>query len=178
MRSGGGVTGEGVEQASGPSSSPPRRSRHALAPAGVGCLVALLLLAACGGYPVRQGHRQSTSGQLDSIRVSGFRVLAPPGHSYPSGGVASADLAIVNDGRRDELVSASSPDASRVYLMTFGDRQTQVVVEGGGARTEGILLQLTDLRRPVGPTDSLSINLRFRHAGNLTLVVPVQKPGG
>jgi copper(I)-binding protein len=114
---------------------------------------------------------------VGQLVVSEFRVLAPPGGRYAVGGVASADLTIVNKGQqRDALISASSPVATSVHLLKFGERQAQAVIDGGGQLTEGVLLQLAGLRRAIAPGNSVSITLTFRSAGSLTLKVPVQKP--
>jgi copper(I)-binding protein len=146
---------------------------------GSAALVALLvlLLTACGSYPVSKATGRSTSGRVGDLVVSDFRVLPPPGGAYSAGGVAIADLAVVNNGAQwDQLIAATSPASTAVQILRFGGQQAQAVFKGGGQRTEGVLLQLTGLRKSVRAGGNLTITLTFRHAGELTSDVPVQRP--
>lgn len=106
------------------------------------------------------------------------RVIGPAGAVYFRIGS--------HEDAEDTLISAASPDAGMVMLMTSkadanGVMQMQTVTEGftvaaGAERviaTDGDHVMLMDLTRPIKDGDTVTLVLTFKTAGEVTVTVPV-----
>jgi copper(I)-binding protein len=97
-----------------------------------------------------------------------------------------AYLSITNTGKAaDELLSASTPAASRVemHLTTIADGIARMrplgeitIAPGSTVKIEpgGIHLMLVDLKAPLERGRQVPLDLTFRHAGRITLMLRVE----
>lgn len=131
------------------------------------------------------GHAGAASGdRVGALTVTGAFARA----SVIDTGAAY--LTVSNAGAEDDrLVAASSPVAARAELhemtmdgdvMRMGELDTGVAVPGGGGAelAPGRLhIMLLGLTGPLVEGETLPLTLRFEHAGELTLTVPILAPG-
>lgn len=131
------------------------------------CLAALAALAA---FPAA----------ADGLRITDpyARVIGPSGAAY---------FRIANEtAQEDTLLSATSPDAGMVMLMNdhadakgvmkMTDLPDGLTVAAKDARllaSAADHVMLMDLTHPIKQGDTLTLVLTFRHAGQMTLTLPV-----
>jgi copper(I)-binding protein len=143
--------------------------------------VALLLPALAGceaglNAPTLQYHQvpSGTHAVYNGIAISDAFVLgAPSGSTIPSGGSASMFLSLFNGGTNsDQLVGVSAPAAGSVKV-TNGAISLPVSspVNLEGPHPAVILSNLT---KTLSSGGSIPVTLDFKHAGSVTLQVPVQ----
>ena len=136
--------------------------------------VALFWLALLGATACRPDR----GGRADAGDISITHAVVP---APPSPTEASAFLTIDNLGLvADTLTSASSPAADSVLLheMVRGRMEVAVALDippGGPVRlAPGTFhLMLHGLTRPLVAGDTVAIDLRFAHAGQVTVRAPV-----
>lgn len=130
-------------------------------------------------------------GLLLSLPASALEIAGPWARATPPGSTLSAAFMTLDngDGPADRLLDASSPGAGRVEIhetRQIGDvmqmRQLEQGLEvGAGSRIEmapgGLHLMLLDLPAPLVAGESLTLNLRFEHTGDIQITVPIRAPG-
>lgn len=137
------------------------------------CILALVA-AACG----------SASGEVGAVRVAD--AWARPGEA---GGTSAIYFNLHNEGsEEDALLGASSQVAEHVELHmsmmsddgTMSMRPQADVPLPAGERVAfepgGLHIMLIGLTGDLDPGDEVSINLRFRNAGEVNILVPVREP--
>jgi copper(I)-binding protein len=143
-------------------------------------LLAVPAVAGCEAglnAPTLEFHSASAgaSANFNGISITNAFVLGPAqGATLPAGSSASVFLSIYNSGTSDDqLVSASSPKASKV------------TIEGGSVTIHGTAaadlagpkptIVLKDLTAPLaGNGETVPVELDFAHAGEVTLNMPVE----
>lgn len=156
--------------------------------AGVGLT---LLLGGCGTgqhaqTAVQQAAVDGAQGEVGPIAIRNARLAYPEDgeHFYRLGSDAPLLLTIVNTGTtEDELTSVTSSvgsvkvDGQRA-LPAQGTLRTLDPSSGSTQSTEKldqgqIRILIEDLAEDVRPGKSVPVTLLFRHAGELTLAVPI-----
>jgi len=145
------------------------------------------------------------SGEIGSIALRDV-VLAYPGgervFGYGPGDVAPLLATIVNSGdRADELVSVTTPAAGAVIVVgtttipggvavtSLDDAGTASALEPPTPEEadplrpadpplafDELIIVLTNLQQPIRPGRTTAVTFRFRHAGQMTLPVPIEAP--
>jgi copper(I)-binding protein len=159
------------------------RSRRALAPIGrlaIAAAVAGLVpgVAACeagSNAPTSQFHPQSDglNTVAHGIEIRDAFVLgAPSGSSIAAGQSAGLFLALINQGKRDRLVSASAPGTAASVRLPAGGivLRTQQAAYLTGPVPKIVLSGLT---RALPGGQTVRVTLSFQNAGNITITVPV-----
>jgi periplasmic copper chaperone A len=156
-----------------------------------------MLLGGCGtGQQTQTSSQQSAvdgaQGQIGPIAVRNVQLAYPDGrHYYWRGSDVPLLLTIVNTGTtEDELTSVTSPVARSVRVegqRTLPAQRTlravapSDVASSSWATQTGldqgqIRIVLEDLTEDVRPGMTVRVTLLFRHAGEITLDVPVSNP--
>lgn len=176
-----------------PESAGPRV--RAAAAAGV-CATVALAAAACSsasassasdavGRPNQASANTSPSPRgsaaAGSIRITGAYLPQPA-----SPDVAAAYFTVTDTGdQADTLISATSAPTAQAALMsesTAGGAESMTTLPGGLAipahghvtlGPDGYHLMLTNPATPLKQGDTVTLTLRFEHAGTVTLKVPV-----
>jgi copper(I)-binding protein len=144
--------------------------------------LALLLPAIAGceaglNAPTLQFHQPpgNTYTVVNGIRIGDAFVLGPPsGSPVPSGASASMFLSLFNGGTsNDTLESVSAPGTAANVKVTGGtvSLPANSLVTLTGPKPSVVLSNLT---KPLGSGEFISVKLNFQHAGEVTLEVPVQ----
>jgi copper(I)-binding protein len=149
------------------------------------CALSLSLVAACGA-PQQRAEEPATE-QISSMRLQVLDTWASP---TPGGvDVSAGYLTIVNEGESaDQLISASSPRASRVEIheMTMEGAVMQMrpitaLAIGPGQRIElapgGRHLMFFGVTQPFAPGEEIPVQLTFEQAGVMDIALPVQAGG-
>jgi copper(I)-binding protein len=134
-------------------------------------LIALTSLGVLGCRPARGGSAASAT-----ISIGHAVVPAPPSPTE-----ASAFMTIDNRGTApDSLTGVSSPEAEMVMLHEVVAHRMAVVdglaLPPGGRvmlALGGYHLMLHGLTRPLATGDTVTLEVRFAHAGHLTVRAPV-----
>lgn len=139
------------------------------------------------GHAHGHGHDAAGAAVLGDLSIAGAAARAtPPG--APVGGVV---LDVTNKGAADDrLVSASTPVAGRVEIHEMameGDIMRMRPLPDGwpvpagqtvSMQAGGQHLMLMELKGPLVEGQALPLTLRFEHAGEVALTVPVGPAGG
>jgi copper(I)-binding protein len=146
-------------------------------------LASAALLAGCGtGLSPRtyqevgrQDGAAANVGGHTGIEVRQLHVAPPAtGSQVEAGSTAFVVGGLVNaGGSADALVGATSDVAGAVQLLVDNTPTTEVAIPAGGAAPQGWALALSGLSRGLAPATYIPVTLEFRHAGRVTLDVPV-----
>jgi copper(I)-binding protein len=146
-------------------------------------LASAALLAGCGtGLEARtyqevgrEDGAVANVGGHTGIQVRHLHVAPPAsGTQVEAGSTAFVVGGLVNaGGSADSLVGATSDVAGAVQLLVDGTPTTEVAIPAGGAAPQGWALALSGLSRALTPATYVPVTLEFRHAGRVTLDVPV-----
>ena len=149
-------------------------------------LTALLLLAplALSACAARQGsatYKEISTAQGASALLEGVRVLnvhvAPPteGEEIPEGGEAVLVGSFVSIGRAaDALTDVTTEVADTTTLSVDGKDADKLVVPAGGRSSDTAVITLKGLTQALVPGTSITVELSFEKAGDVTLTVPVR----
>jgi copper(I)-binding protein len=140
-------------------------------------VVPLVLMSACSAGRHNPQFKEGTAEDGVSAVVGGNAVRdAYIATTAAKGGstLASVYVARLVPGS-DTLVSATSPVAGGIEIMSGGTEVASVPVTADGPGT--VALNLTDLTRPIDTASYYPITLTFATAGEVTLQVPVLRPG-
>lgn len=142
-----------------------------LIPAVVGC-------EAGEDAPTLEYHPASAGAQADfnGIKITNAFVLGgPSGSTVPSGSSASLFVSLYNgSGASDSLVSASASGAAERITLDGGSVALPVnsaPVNLTGPAPKAVLENLT---KPLSGGTSVPVTFDFKHAGSVTLEVPVE----
>jgi copper(I)-binding protein len=158
----------------------------------VACCAAALTLIGCGAGQITQTDRQVAAvdgvfGNVGSaIALRNVRIPYPNNAqgTYPAGSAVSVLLAIINQGTdTDELVAVTSPAASQVQVLgtTQIPAGTTVMSTAGSAGptsplVAGELRIVLTTTQPLRAGLNTPVTFQFRHAGKVTLPVPMATP--
>ena len=158
----------------------------------VACCAVALALIGCGAGQVTQTDRQVSAvdgafGNVgNAIALRNVYIPYPPNQdgTYSAGSTVPVMLTIINQGNSpDELISASSPAASRVAVL--GTTQipggtTVISTTGSGGLTSplvvGELRVLLTTSQPLRAGLNTPLTFQFRNGGKITLPVPMAPP--
>ena len=140
-------------------------------------LLPLLLVSACSAGRHNPQFKESSSEDGVNVTVGGNAVrdvyIAAPA---PKGGTARASVYLARlDPGSDILIGASSPVAAAVDILSAGQVVQQIPV--AGTQAGAIALDLSGLNKAVQAASYYPITLSFATAGDVTLQVPVLRPG-
>jgi copper(I)-binding protein len=123
---------------------------------------------------VPQADTVQGSAQVGDLRVSDAYISVPPGKGSGIGTSTTAHLLLTDSGSdADTLTSGSSPVASSVQFVSFGQLQPQVAVPSGADGIQ-VTAQLIDLSESLRTGQRVPLTLQFTGAGSVTVSVPVQ----
>ena len=148
-------------------------------PLGAGLLVVVAAMASCRAREAADSLPQANVRVGDLVISDGYVAAPMVDH------LTMAYFTVENIGTEpDALVGASSDVAARVELLSqvlggpLGQRSPveRITIAPGHAvalEPGGFHLILEDLRVPLAPGDSVTVRLRFEHAGAATVRLPV-----
>jgi copper(I)-binding protein len=137
----------------------------------------LVVLSACSAGRHNPQFQEVASQDATSATVGGNAVrdayiVAPTA----KGATAHASLFLARiDPGSDALVSATSPVAASIGIVSSGGPVDSVPISGTVATT--VSLTLTDVSQAIAASSYYPITLTFATAGEVTLQVPVLRPG-
>ena len=159
----------------------PRRLRRPVATLAATPL--LLAVAGCGASLEAQTYAprtmvDATNASLGDLEVRNLRVEPPSGGiALQEGSDAPVTLVLTNRGPQDDvLVSATSPDADEVVLLTDG-APSQITVPARGSTQGSASLILRGLTSELLAGEYVEMTLRFEQAGAVEALVPVATTG-
>jgi copper(I)-binding protein len=149
---------------------------------GAGVLALLIpAIAGCeagNDAPTLEFHSASAGAQtvFNGIKITNAFVLgAPAGSTLPSGSSASMFVSLYNGGdNSDTLVSATAPGAAGNISLSSGTvalPANSAPVNLTGPEPQVVLENLT---KPLQSGSTVPVTFTFRHAGQVTLQVPVE----
>jgi copper(I)-binding protein len=157
-------------------------SRRPTAAAAASLLLGVAL-AGCGAGQQAQVYAQrstadGTNAQVGALSVRNLLIRAPKtGRILPRGGEAQAEVTVVNNSNRPDLLTmASSPDAASVALMHGAKPVQSMPVPSLGLVGAGYTIALHGLTRDLHPGEYVQLTLAFADNGHTDLLVPVQSP--
>ena len=133
---------------------------------------------------VWQFNKTNTAG----VRMNGIEITEAYAAAPPVGRTFAAYMSLTA-AQADTLISASSPRAGRIEFhdhVFVGDlvrmpKLARIELSPGARKTlqsGGLHLMLLDVMPQVEVGDSLTLYLRFEHAGEIELKLPVRAAGG
>jgi len=145
-------------------------------PAGSAAL-ALVALTACSAGRHNPEFKIKVAQDTANATVAGTAVRDAYIFSPTSvGETARANVSISRlDPGADELVSVASPVSADITLSTGGRTVDSVPFSGDDAYT--LTLQMAKVSQDLTTTAVYPVTLTFAHAGEVTLQVPVLRPG-
>jgi copper(I)-binding protein len=144
--------------------------------AAVGLIPAVAGCEAGTNAPTQQWHQPTPGASAivnNTLRINNMFVLGPaPGLTLPRGASAGVFLALANDGAPDRLISITAPGAAATVLVPAGGisvgTNQSLLLSGPAPR---VLLE--HLTRTLHGGQYIRVNMEFRNAGHVSLLVPV-----
>jgi copper(I)-binding protein len=160
---------------------------------GVAASILLLVLVLSGCSALRTGSSgfdhtrfqlDSVDGQVGSLRLLSVSIASPGtrGSIHIAGDSAALLATIANDGDDEDVLVGASTDVAEQVVLRDGedapDSALQVSVPPGGVAVvrdvTGAHLELSGLQERLRSGLSIPVTFEFRHAGPVTLSVPIR----
>jgi copper(I)-binding protein len=149
---------------------------------GAGALAVLIpAVAGCeagNNAPTLQFHAASAGAQtvFNGIKITNAFVLgAPSGSTVPSGSAASMFVSLYNSGSNsDTLLSATAPGSAASISLSGGSVTLPVNAAPVNLTGPEPKVVLENLTKPLTAGSTIPVTFDFRHAGTVTLQVPVE----